>query len=225
MRLRFERCHLWYVGDIGRAFSILILIDLLGYQYGSAGQFNWTRTLASSLTQGAHPSFDHSTQTDEGYFMLAEGKNRNASQRAFLLTPVQARTTGSCLHFWYFHHGPPNQMKLSVYLSTAGPVLWSHAGSIDRRWLYAQVSLKNPNEPWRAVFESEVLSNNNDGSIAIDDVSITRGLCPKPGDCNFESGICGWTNDDNDVEMIWLIGQGVHSFGTGPQYGKRGSRA
>ena len=154
--------------------------------------------------------------------MLTEGKNRMANQRAFLLTPVQARTTGSCIHFWYFQQGPTTQMKLNVYLSTTGPVLWSHAGSIDQRWLYAQVSLKNPNEEWQAVFESEVLSNSSTGSIAIDDVSITRGLCPKPGDCNFESGNCGWTNDDDDVEMLWLTGQGIHSFGTGPQYGKRG---
>ena len=48
--------------------------------------------------------------------MLAEGKTRNANDRALLLTPMQDRTTGSCLHFWYFQHALSQQMKLNVYL-------------------------------------------------------------------------------------------------------------
>ncbi|UJR31098.1 hypothetical protein I4U23_018606, partial [Adineta vaga] len=192
--------------------------SICGFQYDSTGQFNWIRGLASVVQAGVNPNNDHTTLTDEGYYMVAEGKNRNANDRARLLTPIQDRTSGSCLHFWYFHHASTKQMNLNVFLASGGPILWSHDGSLENRWLYAQININSPSQSWQAVFEADVLTQNPDASASIDDVSITRGLCPKPGDCTFESDLCGWTNDDIDVEMDWLVGQGIHSSGTGPQY-------
>jgi hypothetical protein len=152
--------------------------------------------------------------------MLAEGVNRNANDRALLLTAMQQRTAGSCLHFWYFQHAAPQQMKLNVYLYPQNPILWSQSGTFTDRWLYAQININSPAQSWQAVFEGEVLIQNPNASVAIDDVSITRGLCPKPGDCTFETDLCGWVNNDVDADMDWLVGQGVHSFGTGPQFGR-----
>lgn len=153
--------------------------------------------------------------------MLAEGKTRNANDRALLLTPVQPRTAGSCLHFWYYQHSSSQQMKLNVYTSTQSSILWSHDGALANRWLYAQINVNSPNQTWQAIFEGEVLTQNADASVAIDDVSITRGLCPKPGDCTFENDLCGWINSDKNAEIDWLVGQGIHSFGTGPSYGMK----
>ncbi|CAF4619611.1 unnamed protein product, partial [Rotaria sp. Silwood2] len=85
---------------------------ICGFQYGSTGQFNWVRGLASDVQQGVNPNVDHTTQTDTGYYMLAEGKNRNAYDRALLLTPVQDRTAGACLHFWYFLYSSAKKMQL-----------------------------------------------------------------------------------------------------------------
>ncbi|CAF3623338.1 unnamed protein product [Rotaria sp. Silwood1] len=192
--------------------------SICGFQNGPAGQFNWIRGLASAVQQGVNPNVDHTTQTDTGYYMLAEGKNRNANDRALLLTPVQDRTTGSCLHFWYFLHSISKIMQLKVSLSPPGPTSWIFGGSFDNRWLYTQVNIQSPSQPWQAVFEAQVLTQNPDASIAIDDVSITRGLCPKPGDCTFENDLCGWTTNDLDTDIDWIIGQGMHAFGTGPQY-------
>ncbi|CAF1538469.1 unnamed protein product, partial [Adineta steineri] len=192
--------------------------SICGFQYSTTGQFNWTRGLASAVQAGVNPNVDHTTQTGEGYYMLAEGKNRNPNDRALLLTPIQDRTTGSCLHFWYFQHAATKQMKLNVYVLSQSSILWSHDGSLDNRWLYAQININSPSQPWQAVFESELLAQNPDASVAIDDVSITRGLCPKPGDCTFETDLCGWESNYYDTEMDWIVGQGIHSFGTGPQY-------
>ncbi|CAF4044180.1 unnamed protein product, partial [Rotaria sordida] len=192
--------------------------SICGFQYDSTGEFNWTRSLASAVQQGVHPNVDHTTQTDTGYYMLAGGKNRNANDRALLLTPVQDRTAGSCLHFWYFLYASTQKMQLKVYLSPPGPYSWIFDSNFDNRWLYTQINIQNPSQSWQAVFEGQVLTQNPDVSIAIDDVSITRGLCPKPGDCTFEDDLCGWTTNDIDADMDWLIGQGILSFGTGPQY-------
>ncbi|CAF4767198.1 unnamed protein product, partial [Rotaria sp. Silwood1] len=192
--------------------------SICGFQNGPAGQFNWIRGLASAVQQGVNPNVDHTTQTDTGYYMLAEGKNRNANDRALLLIPVQDRTTGSCLHFWYSLYGISKKMQLKVYLSPTDSYSWIFDGSFINRWLYTQVNIQSPSQSWQAVFEAQVLTQNPDASTAIDDVSITRGLCPKPGDCTFETDLCGWTTNDIDADMDWVIGQGIHALGTGPQY-------
>lgn len=153
--------------------------------------------------------------------MLVDGKNRNAYDRALMLTPVQDRTSGSCLHFWYFMHVASFTMQLNVYAYPQSLSIWAFGGTFSDSWLYAQVNINSPNQPWQGVFEGLVLGQNTNGSIAIDDVSITRGLCPKPGDCTFESDLCGWRNSDIDADMDWIVGNGVHSFGTGPQFGMR----
>jgi hypothetical protein len=194
-------------------------LSFLGFQYGSTGQFNWTRHSPATAQQTINPPTDHTTQTDEGYYMLAEGKTRNVNERALLLTPIQDRTTGSCLHFWYFQHAQSQQMKFNVYTTTQSQVLWSHDATLDNRWLYAEININSRSQQWQAIFEGEILAANPDASIAIDDVSITRGLCPRPGDCTFENDQCGWTNSKNNREMDWLVGQGVHSLGTGPAHG------
>lgn len=193
----------------------------LGFEYGSSGTFNWTRIAAYAASQPINPPIDHTAQSNESYYMLAEGKPHNMDDHALLLTPIQARTAGSCLHFWYYQHSSSQQMKLNVYSTIQPMILWSHSGAFADRWLYAEVNINSPNQTWQAVFEAEVLSQNPDASIAIDDVSITRGLCPKPGDCTFENDLCGWINADSNSEIDWLVGQGVHSFGTGPSYGMK----
>lgn len=43
-----------------------------------------------------------------------------------------------------------------------------------------------------------------DGDIAIDDIKMTPGPCPKPTDqCDFESDLCGWYQDDTDDFNWW----------------------
>ncbi|CAF4883117.1 unnamed protein product, partial [Rotaria sp. Silwood2] len=104
-----------------------------------------------------------------------------------------------------------------VYLSPSSLYNWIFGGSFDNRWLYTQINIQNPSQSWQAVFEAQVLTQNPNASIAIDDVLITEGLCPKPGDCTFEDDLCGWTTSDIDNDMNWLIGQGIRPLGTGPQ--------
>lgn len=199
-------------------------IFFVGFNFNTTGQFNWTHISPAAAQQTVHPSTDHTTQTNEGYYMLADAKTRQANDRAFLVTPLHPLTTGSCLHFWYYQHGLSQEIKLNVYSSTHPSILWSHNSGLDNRWLYAEVNIKSPSQPWYAIFQAEVSVANADASIAVDDVSITRGLCPKPGDCTFERNFCGWTNSQNNREMDWLVGTGVHSLGTGPSYGMQKNR-
>lgn len=58
--------------------------------------------------------------------------------------------------------------------------------------------------------------SGNQGDIAIDDVRLLPGNCVKPGDCDFETDSCGWTNTDMD-DFDWLRSAGsTVTKGTGP---------
>lgn len=67
----------------------------------------------------------------------------------------------------------------------------------------------------QVVFEG-VIGSSYFSDIAIDDVSIVPGACATPGSCNFEQGLCGYSNVQGD-EFDWTRSQGLSpSFYTGP---------
>ncbi|CAF4817134.1 unnamed protein product, partial [Rotaria magnacalcarata] len=75
-------------------------------------------------------------------------------------------------------HATTQKIQLNVYIKPQGTDGWAFGGNFDNRWLYAQVNIRSPNQPWQGVFEAHILVQNPDASVALDDVSITRGLCP-----------------------------------------------
>ena len=41
--------------------------------------------------------------------------------------------------------------------------------------------------------------------LYVDDISISSGPCPPPGNCDFEDGLgCGWIQDTHD-DLDWLV--------------------
>lgn len=84
----------------------------------------------------------------------------------------------------------------------------------------AQASVFSPTNTWQAVIEVVKGSRSNlKGIIAIDDIRITRGACPNPGDCNFEAGsLCEYKNV-NGSEINWVVRKGYGpNLYTGPDY-------
>ena len=80
------------------------------------------------------------------------------------------------------------------------------------------------------VFQGETV-DLGEGIIAIDDVLIKQGACPRPGNCDFEDGLCSWTNLHGEVrppgvDLDWLLTFGLSSDGpskdhtTGTELGK-----
>ena len=63
-----------------------------------------------------------------------------------------------------------------------------------------------------------VRGNGPFGDIAIDDVSLEEGACPRPGDCTFEKGRCTWLEIQDGTDTFdWQLGSGkTQSFSTGP---------
>lgn len=68
---------------------------------------------------------------------------------------------------------------------------------------------------FQLVFEG-VRGSSYTSDIAIDDFNIVPGRCQPAGSCNFETGLCGYTNDRGD-EFDWTRGNGgTPSDLTGP---------
>ena len=61
-----------------------------------------------------------------------------------------------------------------------------------------------------------VIGSGFRGDIAIDDIAMTMGNCPLPGNCDFENGMCTWMNIGGDT-FDWRLGKGATpSQNTGP---------
>ena len=69
---------------------------------------------------------------------------------------------------------------------------------------------------YQVVFEG-IRGSSFQGDIAIDDVVLLDNTCPPPGDCNFETGMCTWTNVLQGDDFDWLRASGsTTSINTGP---------
>lgn len=49
----------------------------------------------------------------------------------------------------------------------------------------------------------------SEGYMAWDDLTVKRGACADPGTCDFEGGLCGWTDatESGDYGWVWLAAE------------------
>ncbi|XP_077978860.1 MAM and LDL-receptor class A domain-containing protein 1-like [Glandiceps talaboti] len=192
---------------------------ICGYDQDTSDDFDWTRGSGSTLSNNTGPSYDHTYGTDQGYYMYMEASSpRVAGDVARLMTTDHAATTGQCLEFWYHMYGS-NVGTLNIYAKSGnqyGAVLWSQQGDQGDIWWDAQVNITSTSS-YQVVFEA-IVGGSYSSDIAIDDIQISDGVCPTPGDCNFEGAdTCTWSNTASGDDFDWLLGQGATaSLYTGP---------
>lgn len=59
--------------------------------------------------------------------------------------------------------------------------------SKKKSWQNIQIDVPSTLTEWKVVFAA-TKGNATSGILAIDDVRVTKGLCPNLGDCDFEDG-------------------------------------
>ncbi|KAF6327655.1 MAM domain containing 4 [Rhinolophus ferrumequinum] len=155
----------------------------------------WTRQTNTTGRAAWGPSTDHTTETAQGHYMVVNTSPQTLPRGHIAsLTSEEHRPLAqpSCLTFWY-HLSLQNPGTLQVHVEEAerrqvfsisdhGGLAW-RLGSVD---VQAQ-------RAWRVVFEA-VAAGVERSYMAVDDLLLQDGPCPRPASCDFETGLCGWSH-------------------------------
>lgn len=161
--------------------------------YGNTGTRPWIHQRAGS---GKGPSTDHTLETDAGFYMIAYTGSKKLDDLSTLTSPVRSATTHTeCVYFWY-HTGGKNPGSLAVYVKPqSGERVQVFMNSIEQgeMWRHASANISSTG-PFQVEFEAR--GAGGEGTyIAIDDVFFSTYSCPpKDAVCDFEYGLCGWSN-------------------------------
>eukprot|EP00057_Strongylocentrotus_purpuratus_P018000 XP_011672474.1 PREDICTED: MAM and LDL-receptor class A domain-containing protein 1 [Strongylocentrotus purpuratus] len=207
--------------------------DMCGYvnDYENDDNMDWIR---GSITSSGYtgPSIDHTLQTGYGHYVFIEASGPKAGSRAWLLSEHFSPTAGRCMEFWYHMYGA-GVGDLNVYTTTATTLpklLFTKSRNQGDVWLQGKIDVDATTTFW-VTFEA-VVGYNYTSDIALDDMFLHPDICaipiviptqgppptfpPDSHDCDFEAGLCTWTQDSsNDFDWIWASGE-TDSAGTGP---------
>ncbi|XP_049522794.1 MAM and LDL-receptor class A domain-containing protein 1-like [Dermacentor silvarum] len=170
----------------------------------------WKAVKAKNVSEG--PAADHTTGKDDGWYARAMFP---AMQRGTPLGRAVLKTSARgplCFMAWL--HISALQLPAVQFTSTAEMRSYWSSHLETRIFLRGRMSEMGL---WQKVvyyddrpkdLKIALQSTFTDGTVAVDDLSITPGKCPEPsqeGSCTFENSGCGYTNDPaNPKGHQWL---------------------
>ncbi|XP_078483553.1 MAM and LDL-receptor class A domain-containing protein 1 isoform X3 [Ciona intestinalis] len=193
--------------------------DLCGYTSDDTADYTWLQQQGPSPSDGTGPLVgDHTTGTGAGHYMLSESGNADEGDAARIESPLFQPTYGQCVQFWFVLYGSANKFGLlNVYAKTEvglGDKLWTVSESIDENWKRSRFTVDSA-LPYQIVFEA-IDGAYQKSDKAIDDIYIEDGACANFGDCDFEFGLCGWTQShDDDLDWVRFSTETDGDHGTG----------
>ncbi|KAM4876506.1 apical endosomal glycoprotein [Thomomys bottae] len=163
--------------------------------FSDGGRGLWVRQANASGQVLWGPRADHTTETAQGHYMVVD-TSPGALPQGQVASLTSAHhpplTQPSCLTFWY-HLSLQNPGTLRVHVDEGKRrqmlSLSAHGGPT---WRLGRVDVQ-AEKTWRVVFEA-VAAGVERSSMALDDLSLQDGPCARPGSCDFESGLCGWSH-------------------------------
>ncbi|XP_047426075.1 MAM domain-containing protein 2-like [Mugil cephalus] len=173
---------------------------------------------------------DHTTGA--GSFLLAHSQlGPHSGYVSRLVSPTLPGNMKYCLRFFFSLRGfNQTDQALAVYLQQqrggSQEKIWTQGEKSRGIWIAADVTFQTP-RPAKVVFVSTCRSFWDCGSVALDDISVSLGDCELtpglfsssfPGHCNFEAGLCGYTQDKQGdaADWEWRRGPTPTSY-TGPR--------
>ncbi|XP_074473290.1 MAM domain-containing protein 2-like [Sebastes fasciatus] len=173
---------------------------------------------------------DHTTGA--GYFLLAHSRLSPLSGYiSRLIGPTLPGNMKYCLRFYYSLRGfNQTDQALTVYLqqqqSSSQEKIWTQGEKSRGVWIATDATFQT-SQPAKVVFVSTCRSFWDCGSVALDDISVSLGDCELtagllslslPGHCDFEAGLCGYTQEKHSDDADWELrkGQTPTSY-TGPR--------
>ncbi|NWI66119.1 AEGP protein, partial [Todus mexicanus] len=175
-------------------------------------QGTWLRQ-SNSTGAVAGPAADHTTGTATGHYMVVSmGRGSLPVGHVATLTsqPYQPSASTQCLAFWYqLSTGTPGSLAVFVEQSGVRSKMMDVSTTEWNTWHRAHVTVQL-DEDWQVIFEA-VGAGGDYGYIALDDLHVSDGACPKPASCDFEQDMCGWSSasDPSLRSFAWGWKSGV----------------
>ncbi|XP_045922078.1 MAM domain-containing protein 2-like isoform X1 [Micropterus dolomieu] len=172
---------------------------------------------------------DHTTGA--GSFLLAHSRlSPHSGYVSQLIGPTLPGNMKYCLRFYFSLRGfNQTDRALTVHLqqqSGSQEKIWTQGEKSRGIWIATDVTFQT-SRPAKVVFVSTCRSFWDCGSVALDDITVSLGDCEQsagllslslPGHCDFEAGLCGYTQDkqSDDADWEWRRGPTPTSY-TGPR--------
>ncbi|KAK2822357.1 hypothetical protein Q5P01_022422 [Channa striata] len=163
--------------------------------------FDWTRHSGSTPTMMTGPSSDHTTGT--GQYLYIEANTVTHGDTARLISSQCFESGPQCLQFWYHMYGSADTMGLHVYLyqDRRAEAVWRKRNDQGNMWHLAQVDLTTTgafqycSAPIISTITTPPLEATT--SIRNDQSPALHPVCQM--DCDFEQGLCEWSQMPTDV--------------------------
>ncbi|TRY71407.1 hypothetical protein DNTS_013705 [Danionella cerebrum] len=171
---------------------------------------------------------DHTT--GEGSFLQANSRfSLQGGYVSHLLGPSMAGNQKYCLKFFYSLQGlSATHQDFSVCLKYSDNAkleqIWSQSERIKNVWIAVELSI-DVQKTAQVNFISICKNIWSCGSVGLDDIKVTLGDCsllasslPPESHCNFEVGLCGFTQDKDGDSADWIMARGpTPTSYTGPR--------
>ncbi|KAJ8340980.1 hypothetical protein SKAU_G00332710 [Synaphobranchus kaupii] len=193
---------------------------ICGFTQDRSDVFDWTRQ--NQLTQNPKRSANTGPDTDrsgtkEGYYMYIEASRpRQPLDTARLLSPLYNVTArgpkGSnrmsyCISFYYHMRGKQmgalNVLLRVKSLAMLDTPVCSITGNQGPQWKLAKIPV-TPIGPFQVVFEG-VRGTGYEGDIAIDDVSVTKGICKQEKSISNQAVLSGGPAVQMDALLVCAL--------------------
>ncbi|KAM3660245.1 apical endosomal glycoprotein [Ammospiza maritima maritima] len=221
-RVAFEVLHDGFLGDVGLddiaqtagpcGAQLSCSFEVEGCGLAASGEGTWQRQSNGTGTT-AGPVADHTTGTAAGHYMVVNTGRVSlpAGHTAALTSQLyQPSVSAQCLAFWYqLSAGTPGSLRVFVEQSRVRRKVLSVSTMEGSSWHRSHVTVQ-PDGNWQVVFEA-VGAGGDHGYIALDDLHVSEGACPKPASCDFEQDTCGWSSpsDPRLHSLAWGWKSGV----------------
>ena len=191
--------------------------DLCNYTDPSAGAYKWRRQLAGTVIPGisSGPTFDHTTLSGSGHYMIVAINNGTIDERAHLVSPTLQQSSATCELTFYYHMSGVNVGRLEVLLIEGFETsrIWSVEGTQSDRWYRAIVKIGRLYRPFHVRFDARKTATTL-ADITIDDIQwigcnllITNATTTctanqfqcKRGGCIDQNRVCDYTDDCGDM--------------------------
>ncbi|XP_025085528.1 MAM and LDL-receptor class A domain-containing protein 1-like [Pomacea canaliculata] len=193
-----------------------IAYPLCNFTQDTTDVFDWTLNSGGTSSTGTGPFADHTYGTLAGHYLYTESSApRHKNDTARLISKVFNNPAGNqnCLRFYYHMRGT-GIGTLNIYALAQNQLpqmplpTWTRSADQGALWKQAEVTI-NLISNFQVVFEG-VIGSSYLGDIAIDDITVANGPCPDTSSCDFETGLCLWTNvHDGTDKFDWLRMRGI----------------